>query len=223
MLSQVHKDLHELYANTPLIEFDTILAEYFDSSRLVKLLGSILDSKDYISEMAENSYVHDNGFDKIVLVSDARYKLRLHIWWDELTSEENIHDHRWDFYSVVISGSIRFEQYKVADTGTLLHEYKYIDQGDQYQIEHVGETILTFDNVGTLAPKSHYFLSHLIPHRIKPDPSKLTSTIIFQGSAIRNWTRLFSDRMLNKTRTVQQEPFTVDQLRSRLSRYIDTI
>ncbi len=75
-------------------------------------LRLILATPALLHEIAARSYIHENKFDKIVLISssDPDYKLRLHIWWPSSESPftESIHNHQWVLSSVVLAGALHF-------------------------------------------------------------------------------------------------------------------
>src|SRR5688572_21463814 len=75
------------------------------------LIGAILGDPIQLEQVASRSYVHANGFDKLVLLGSCApiYKLRLHIWWPGRSEPEldNVHNHRWDFSSSVVTGTVR--------------------------------------------------------------------------------------------------------------------
>ena len=62
----------------------------------------LLSRPDYLATIAENSYRHDNGFDKIVLVGSptSQLKLVLHVWRaGSDRHKDNIHNHREKTYT----------------------------------------------------------------------------------------------------------------------------
>jgi len=76
------------------------------------LLRKMLDAVVSDDELFDLSEI--NGpFDKIVLFDDGRSRLRLHKW--RTVEDELIHDHRYDFVSVVLHGSYRHRLYSSFD------------------------------------------------------------------------------------------------------------
>jgi len=73
-------------------------------------------------DITKNSYRHNNGFDKFVLMNGSNgWKLRLHVWWSDsyVSFQEDIHDHSWMFASKVLCGEIH------SDHAQLFKEYQY--------------------------------------------------------------------------------------------------
>jgi len=94
-------------------------------------LASTLESVNAVLE-----YVHSNGFRKILLRSfDDGSRLRLHLWED--TAEQNIHDHRWGFTSLVLTGGIEERLYARSDD--LMHEFN-VYKHTRFGLEHLPET-----------------------------------------------------------------------------------
>ena len=77
------------------------LVAHFSQVQLVDLLQAILADEVCLTEISQRSYQHGNGFLKVVLLNHG-YKLRLHIWFAGQPCEENIHDHRWSFSSLIL-------------------------------------------------------------------------------------------------------------------------
>lgn len=64
--------------------------------------------------VAENSYRHALGFTKLVLAGvSSKWQLRLHIWNNAARHEEDLHNHRFDFSSLVLCGSLTNDTYEV--------------------------------------------------------------------------------------------------------------
>lgn len=58
--------------------------------------------RDAAETIGAQSYVHENGFFKMVLAKSGGYALRLHHFC--LESKDDIHSHRWNFVSSMLSG-----------------------------------------------------------------------------------------------------------------------
>lgn len=84
---------------------------------LVKMINEILMNEDLLSKIADRSYTHALGFDKIVLMDlnkdceeiDNKVQLRFHIWDnknDALSVLEAMHEHSFNFISLVLTGKL---------------------------------------------------------------------------------------------------------------------
>src|SRR5436190_10324086 len=61
-----------------------------------------------------NSHQHAHGFTKLALYRsmDSGFTVRLHIWWTGVeAADDSPHDHRWSFYSRLLSGSLRIRNF----------------------------------------------------------------------------------------------------------------
>lgn len=138
-------------------------AEVRDASNLALLrcLDLLLADERLLAEAARQSYRHQLGFSKFVLMADdAGRCLRLHIWDSPFTVQEDIHSHCAHFHSRVVLGSLsensfdmvagdsharfryRFDaaaghSVAVVDgfTGVCLHERRTLSRGDSYSKE----------------------------------------------------------------------------------------
>ncbi|WP_280265977.1 alpha/beta hydrolase [Nocardia wallacei] len=76
-------------------------------------LGMILLDDDILTRISNRSYIHDNGFFKIVIEGHSGLgRLRLHGYDKERHAAENPHSHMWNFASEVMSGDLEEIMYK---------------------------------------------------------------------------------------------------------------
>lgn len=87
-------------------------------SVLSEVIGGHADS---LTRLAQSSYVHANGFEKLVCGAAAPEgaKIRLHVW-SAAANDAQTHDHSWSFYSYILLGSISCTEYEV-DAGMGTH------------------------------------------------------------------------------------------------------
>jgi hypothetical protein len=57
--------------------------------------------------IGQRSYLHENGFYKLVLGKNKNFAIRMHHFC--LHSKENVHDHRWPFVSTMLWGNCTFQ------------------------------------------------------------------------------------------------------------------
>jgi hypothetical protein len=150
-----------------------------------------------LSAVVARSYVHANGFDKIPLITSSHpeYKLVLHIWQGREKQQdvpiEDIHNHRWDFTSLILTGGLIWEQYEHSSSDSLLYaEYQYASPGNgfEYSLRPIGQTSLECSFRAWLPAGTAYALSHRVLHRVRPAPSCMTATIILQGRTVQEIT-----------------------------------
>lgn len=163
------------------------------------LLDEILQSSALIKEITKASYKNATGFVKVVLATgiDADWKLRLHIWQAE-GKREFPHRHKWDFFSKILSSSIKqtvFErttdsendEYCVAVPTSLMPtlsgEGAPCPCRDDYTLkplnnhEHVG---VRASSKNILAVAESYFMPYNLIHTIEPGPGAVTFAFTFQ-------------------------------------------
>jgi len=91
------------------------------------LLEAIGRSKHACEAIARKSYVHANGFMKLVLFDDPSmpFSVRLHVWTRIPRWEGTIHNHRWDFASLVLTGTIEFRNFVRSAEGQPYAAFSY--------------------------------------------------------------------------------------------------
>lgn len=192
--------------------------------RLTAILKSLLDSPEFLRQAAGSSYTHDNGFDKILLAATpGGWRMRLHIWWPGRgVHTENIHNHRWDFASLLLSGSCRADYYGEHPSGSELHAYTYVrGEGSTYQHHHVGTRRVVQTMSATMQAGDSYVLTRALMHRIVTDRSRLLATLMLHSPE-----RAGSALTLTPAPTFQEPSsspgrFTESQLRQRLTDFLE--
>lgn len=202
------------------------LRDLAQKPHLKSLFEDLRTDKGWREEIAQRSYTHDNGFDKLKLVvsEDPEYKLRLHIWWPENTPQDpdsvNFHDHRWDFHSILISGEMWFMNYDITTgEGFPVHEYEYAPVGDEeeYQMQYLGETNLKRRFGGTLHSGVDYSISKDIIHKTYIPSNCLTATLLVQGPGTDDIARVFSKERLGDD-SIDASRMTVSEVDDSLDR-----
>ena len=129
------------------------------------LATSIRENTDWFEQCILESYVHQNGFHKIVIGTIDGAKLRFHIYRPGDRADENIHNHRWDFSSTILQGVLPMTIFDITDGDEyILHQYKKVDE--QAHVDILGRC--GADHISTYAfkPKDIYYLPHNVFHRI---------------------------------------------------------
>ncbi|EDN67378.1 conserved hypothetical protein [Beggiatoa sp. PS] len=128
------------------------------------------DKGDFIKSISNSSYFHQLGFSKIILMGGKypSWRLRLHVWnYDKAPDWSDIHNHSWDFYSVIFSGELLTKFYDVSDDGEKYEHYKYgINKNGCFSIKPIGTNKLK--QVESLSYKfgNTYFLDKDILHSV---------------------------------------------------------
>jgi len=129
-----------------LSRLSEVLSEW-KTKRIIKaFLQDLVSDEEALLSITRQSYRHDNGFWKIVVAQYRTVKLRLHIWNNlsrSLAGDSNIHNHRWDFSSLLLCGGYRQQIFSLCDSdaGDLhVSHFQYYPQG--IGAERVGEDYL---------------------------------------------------------------------------------
>lgn len=116
MYSETLKLIQSEFSNRRINHSDIpTIFNYFNKNTTIKILENILQDPIICEKIAQRSYTHALGFDKLVLVDLSKdispnlpkTQLRLHIWNpenDAVPMVESLHEHSFDFVSVILSG-----------------------------------------------------------------------------------------------------------------------
>lgn len=164
------------------------------------VLDAVTRSAEHLSMTAAMSYDHPNQFSKIVLLSGSRvgWKLRLHIWWpdpDAPVVPEDIHNHRWDFASVLLLGGYCAEEFTAGSGDLKAEHYHYFspESGAAFRVDRQGPAVLDRTAVAQLAEGSAYTISHRQLHRVHADPSVLAASLVLQTPPLTDHTSVYVD------------------------------
>jgi len=175
-----------------LTQLASILSQYCHLPNIAFLLSSIIQEPELLATIAARSYWHGNGFLKIVLL-DAGYKLRLHIWFTGTSCEENIHSHRWGFASHILTGTLKSELWTDAANDEAMQQQNSQLQTNEYlytakhqcgqqaiaaRKQIIGTACLQkLQNIAQTAGASYVMTPNQL-HRIKHPGQELVATII---------------------------------------------
>jgi hypothetical protein len=200
----------------------------------VAMLRQILDDNRLLTEIARRSYRHVNHFDKIVLIGDddpSAYRLTLHLWCppysDAELEDELIHDHRFNFWSSVLAGTLVSENFEVAESGEVFRQYRYTPESrsttfrDFYEFS--GELKLAKASVRRRTAGEYYYLSAPSIHRIELPRTSITCTLVLRGPRLRHYSSVFNTRYPSNNTGFDNVMFTPSQVASRLSRLLDVL
>lgn len=167
-----------------------------NSKKVTDLLGALAQDDDAVERIAARSYIHPNGFVKIVLVA-GHMKLRLHCWSSSADGEVrgNLHSHRWELASVVLSGAMAVRLYEPGEAHHMSYqEWRYAPEsnGDSESLEHVGLAHLRLTQEVILLPGSGFASPSPTIHSARPIRD-MTRTLVLHGPPVVHSTRVFAD------------------------------
>lgn len=121
--------------------------QMMDKNKLIQILKEIINDDFLLEKIANRSYTHALGFDKIVLIDlkkdlgiNNKVQLRFHIWDnknDALSVLEAMHEHSFNFVSLVLSGKLENQSFDMNTISPKLNElynkFKiFLDQNPQH-------------------------------------------------------------------------------------------
>lgn len=156
-----------------------VAGSILQSIRLRDLIDEILGDPELLKGVLANSYLHMNGFLKLVIAKGNGRALRLHLW-EKSNYVENIettiHNHRWNISSILVSGKIRSVTYERSDPGRLFsYKYEHSEGKEYFYLE--GKSGVRTLSIHELSRGSVYHLRRDVLHRSIADAGALTMLI----------------------------------------------
>lgn len=180
-------------------------AEITSPFRLRLLIETILRNENWFNKVLEESYYHENGFHKIVLLEGTLFKFRLHHFGSSAKIPmENIHDHRWPFASGVLYGRLHMSMFTTTGdekiSEKLLH-YRYDSNKNNgsYGTDLIGSAYLKICEERIYHPGDNYFMDTHELHRITNSLGDESITAILTGKPIRRKCNLFAKRPITSS------------------------
>ncbi|WP_169979988.1 hypothetical protein [Microbispora sp. H10836] len=166
------------------------------------LLSDITDAlrtdSRLLESVAARSYAHTNGFDRISLYNERDGpEVRIHLWWAGVPSDESIHNHAWDFSSLVLTGSLTFQILGQTTYGQSYDLYRSSmpagGRPGDYEFTPMGDMSASVTFEATIAAGSFYRMDHDTYHRVLASPpsgAPLTATIVARGPVRRRFSQV---------------------------------
>nr|BDT37554.1 hypothetical protein MFMH1_72230 [Myxococcus sp. MH1] len=199
---------------------------------IIPLLRQILDDPALIEEVASLSYRHVNHFDKIVLVDSAAqtgYRLTLHLWKppysDKEFHDELIHDHRFNFWSTILTGKLVTENLQRAAGGMTFRQYQYIpeNRGASKFYTFMGEESLIKVTPSAKHAGQSYFLRYESIHRVVLPREEMACTLVLRGPRQRQFSNIYNTAYPSSDLQVVHPMFTPCEVRGRLEALIAAV
>jgi hypothetical protein len=195
------------------------------------LLNQIINNYDLLSEISARSYIHTNYFDKIVLVDsrDNGYRLTLHVWWppysDEQLNEERIHSHRFDFWSVILTGTLCSQFFQQVSKGRILNTWTYIPEetNTDSSLRYVGQSRLKAELCTEKNPGDLYYLPYTSIHRVALPNEQITSTLVLRGPRLRASAKVYNSSPPIASAPVSPPAMKIEDLFRKLSTLCDLV
>lgn len=167
-------------------EAEEILAEVCTDGTLRDYLVAV--SKDPGSH-GMLCYRHPNGFYKMKLLSPGTHAwaLRVHLW-DAPVLPSDVHDHRWNFASFIVSGQLQESQFTILRGTGRKQTFTLTRSEDGYHYAPEGVCELTEVRRHTHTAGQVYTLDHRVLHRADPVGDYPVITAVLQGRDIKGTT-----------------------------------
>jgi hypothetical protein len=220
---------HQIDGNRALVQW---LSE---PEQALALLRQVLADAALLGEVAARSYRHVNLFDKIVLVGNNKpqgYRLTLHLWTPPYTQEENgaelIHEHRFNFWSAILLGTMSSENYEKANCGRPYRRYRYTPEAarslafcDFY--EFCGNTTLNVIAPGKKTAGESYYLAAPRIHRIVLPQDTTTCSMVLRGPRQREYSYVYNSTYPANDTRITNKMFSENELAIRLAGIITNL
>ncbi len=211
-----------------------------DRNFLIHLIDGIVTDKDALSQIAQASYRNVTGFWKIVLATgnkESSWKIRLHIW-EKQEEKEFPHNHKWDFYSKIITGYLEQDLYTFSAASTCdmsidyaIHQPKSLmptqDDGtepcpcrDHYVLDPVtgimNDTVsLKKNEMCRIGAGESYYMPHHLIHSI--NPSRGAISLVFTSDRVAENSQVFVPSELADVNLSKYAPsISIEDLKTKL-------
>jgi hypothetical protein len=167
---------------------------------LAQLLGLLLTDEAALAAIQRHSYYHHNGFRKLVLLQNASFKLRLHLWEARREQHhENIHDHRWNFASCLLAGSFQTVIWEEASDGPATRlDCTYTPGGEDgaYGVRENGLVQLRPQATHTLRAGDLYYLPASTLHQVTDPGQGHTRSLMLTAAPLLASCKLYAERAI---------------------------
>jgi len=211
-----------------------LVAEIGSPPVIQSIIQEVLADERTLESIASHSYRHVNHFDKIVLIGNedpSAYRLTLHLWCPPYTDaqvcDELIHDHRFSFWSTVLTGTLIAENFEQSELGKTFRQYRYIPEqrsqsfSDFYEFH--GEIKLSKTTIQRTASGVAYYLAAPSIHRIVLPQQGITCTLVLRGPRLKSYSTVYNTGFPSTNTQIDNVMFTSLELSTRLSLLLQSL
>jgi hypothetical protein len=241
-LEALLRELHSESGHLAIRNHRALVESLGQGQELILLIRSILSSPGLLAEVASRSYPHVNRFDKIVLVGGSEppaYRLTLHLWHPPYSAnvlrEEMIHDHRFNFWSVIVAGTLSSEVFQKRDAGDdqavalkTYRQYKYLPESLRNHnfeefYEFQGSVKLLSAGIRRDAAGTSYYLEAPTIHRIILPQQTITCSLVLRGPRLREYSCVYNTTYPSRTTVIANRMFSAPALEHRLLKLVSAL
>jgi hypothetical protein len=221
ILKHLPKDDSDITVNKNL----SLIKQVGQSECILSILKHILSDKCLLADIASRSYHHVNHFDKIVLIDSEDqfgYRLTLHLWNPPYTEkelkDELIHDHRFSFWSNVLTGDLRTENFSRSKAGSVFRRFQYTPEKKTLSnfYEFMGEEILVRTEPFNKTAGESYYLSYETIHKVILPQTTMTCTLVLRGPRKRNFSNVLNTTYPTTKVEIVSSTFSPDELERKI-------
>jgi hypothetical protein len=224
-----------------IVEFKALVEALGQPGKMIPLLRSILNDTTTLAEVAGRSYPHVNNFDKIVLVGSSEpdaYRLTLHLWRppypEDLLKQELIHDHRFNFWSTILTGTLSSEVFlkcssPASKSGLRTYrEYRYIPEVARSTAftefyNYQGHVSLLSSGIHHKYAGEIYYLDAPTIHRIVLPQSSITCSLVLRGPRLRPYSCVYNTSYPSRDTFRENKMFSEPDLWARLFQLLEVL
>jgi hypothetical protein len=178
----------------------TSLGDFAQRVSLKEICQAILADSELISQVAASSYRHPNGFDKLIVYRDEIGALiKLDVWWEDDTFWGLVHNQRFDFSSIVLSGELQLRHYLTVEPtegdshGIFKMSVLADARGVASDAQHVRRGVIkTWD--GSMPRGGFYDMECTMFHQAAGTAGLVTTTLVVQGAPRRHYSEVVTER-----------------------------
>lgn len=202
------------------------LVNILSNSILYELLNSILADSGSLSEIAGRSYIHNNGFVKILLIDcRPRYAIRLHFWPPTPINDSSIHNHPWDMSGRILSGKYTWKIYSPenCETPDGIYRYKceYLEKYEGHTFSKIGNVIAT-EVLSYEMMTGCNFDSHKSSfHKIIKNNDEYVDSIVVCGLEEKRIAEILTAEVLEKNTVLYNSNFSINQLKIHIESFLE--
>lgn len=188
--------------------------------RLHDIIQSILADPEQIEKIAQRSYGHSTGMERIEIASHGQFSLRLHYWMpQEKTTTEDPHNHVYNFGSKVLYGEVITDFYSLGDQGMEMNRFEIATQNTQQKptprlIDVVRlQPISPSGGIILSAEDPPYTMSHDVIHRVRQGDAQIPIiTLNLRGEAVKDRSVFFRDETMQIANPAPKQVDVEDRL-----------
>jgi hypothetical protein len=176
------------------------------SMNIIRFLSLLQQDMAAVEELARKSYLHENGFYKLTILDNpiGRIRMRLHLWSANVnvSSVENIHNHRFNYFSHLLAGTLLNKIWKITLRGAEFKRYKYYPRllEQSYALDYCGESRLENVQETKYRIGDTYWMDAREFHTVNVEPGTDALTLFVEDrSNLRSYADVFSNRYFERT------------------------